>query len=73
MVRGVSSNITFPLAPFATKRITSNQLFPILWEAVEVMELDANLNVLYITSDGASPNRWFVRLHKYDGRDEVVY
>ena len=73
MVRGVSSNLKFPLAHFATNGVTSDQLFPILWEAAEILELDLNLKVLFITGDGASPNRRFVRLHKEDGQDRVVY
>ena len=73
MVRGVSSNLKFILAHFATNGVTSDQLFPILWEAAEILELDLNLKVLFITGDGASPNRRFVRLHKEDGQDRVVY
>ena len=73
MVRGVSSNIKFPLAHFATNGVTSDQLFPILWEGVEILEVDLSLKVLFITSDGASPNRRFIRLHKVGGQAEVVY
>ena len=73
MVRGVSTNLKFPLAHFATNGVTLDQLFPILWEAVDILEVDLNLKVLYITSDGASPNRRFVRLHRQPGQEGVIY
>ena len=72
MVRGVGTKLKFPLAHFATSGITSDQLFPILWKSVEICELDLGLKVLYITSDGASPNRRFICLHGNDP-NSVVY
>ncbi|XP_052224338.1 uncharacterized protein LOC127839989 [Dreissena polymorpha] len=63
MVRGISLTLKFPLAHFATNGVTSDQLFCILWEAVEICEVDVGLKVLFITSDGASSNRRFIRLH----------
>ena len=73
MVRGVASNRKYPFAHFATSGITSDQLFPILWKGVEILEIDVGLKVLYITSDGASPNRRFIRLHNQDNQQEIVY
>ena len=35
MVRGVGTNLKFPLAHFATNCVTSDQLFPILWKYVK--------------------------------------
>ena len=72
MVRGVASNLKFPLGHFATAGITADQLFPILWKAVEICEIDLDLTVLYITSDGAYPNQGFIKLHK-NCDDSVVY
>lgn len=72
MVRGIASNLKFPLAHFATAGITADQLFTILWEAVEILELDTGLKVLFITSDGASPNRRFIRLHA-NNQNGIVY
>lgn len=63
MVRGVSSNLKFPMANFASNSVTAGRLFNLLWEAVEILECDLGLEVLFITSDGASPNRCFIRLH----------
>ena len=73
MVRGISVDLKFPLAHFATNGITSDQLFGILWECVELVEIDAGLKVLYITADGASPNRRFIKLHKTDEQQTTVY
>ena len=49
---------------FATDGVTSTQLMPIFWEAVATLELLCNLWVIATTSDGASSNRRFFRLHK---------
>ena len=40
-----------------------------MWEANEIMDIDVGLKVLFMTSDGASQNRRFIKLHG----DEVVY
>ena len=39
---------------------------------MEICELDLDLTVLYITSDGAYPNQGFIKLHK-NCDDSVVY
>ena len=63
-VRGVCTELKFSLAYFATNGITSYQLMPLFWEAVCLLELSCNLWVIAATSDGASPNRRFYRMHK---------
>ena len=73
MVRGISTKLKFPFAHFATCGVTSDQLFSVLWQAVEILETDLGLTVLFITSDGASPNRRFINLHRQDGQQGVVY
>ena len=75
-VRGVCTLLKFSLAHYATNGITSIQLMPIFWEAVCVLETTCNLWVIAATSDGASPNRSFYRMHKnLDGNagKEVCY
>lgn len=62
LVRGVCTELKFGLAHFAATGITAAQLMPIFWEAVCVLETTCNLWVA-TTSDGASPNRRFYRLH----------
>lgn len=64
LVRGMCTELKFVLAHFATSGITSVQLMPLFWEAICVLELTCNLWVVATTSDGASPNRRFYKLHK---------
>ncbi|XP_063403610.1 uncharacterized protein LOC134687330 [Mytilus trossulus] len=73
MVKGVTSNLKFPLAGFATNSITADFLYPIIWKAVSLIECVAKLKVLFCTCDGASPNRRFFQLHKIDNSEEPVY
>ncbi|CAG2195118.1 THAP9 [Mytilus edulis] len=73
MVRGVNSNLKFPLAGFATNSITADFLYPIIWKAVSLVECVATLKVLFCKYDGASANRRFFQLHKIDNSDEPVY
>ena len=63
MVRGILFKMAFPYAHFATQGVTSDYLYPILWEAIRLLEADS-VKVLCITADGASPNRKFFRMHK---------
>ena len=64
LVRGVCTELKFCLAHFATTGITAAQLMSLFWEAVAILETTCNLWVIASTSDGASPNRRFYRLHK---------
>lgn len=63
MVRGILFKLEFPYAHFGTQGITAEILFPIVWEAVRLLE-SSGLKVLCITADGASPNRKFFRMHR---------
>ncbi len=56
------SNLEFPYAHFATRGITADALFPLVWEAVRHLEC-CGLNVIAFCSDGASPNRKFYKMH----------
>ncbi|XP_015776465.1 PREDICTED: uncharacterized protein LOC107354492 [Acropora digitifera] len=62
LIRGVCSE--FSLAYFSTNGVTSSQLMPLFWEAVAILELSCNLWVIAATSDGASPNRSFYKMHE---------
>lgn len=64
LVRGVCTELKFCLTHFSTNGVTAAQLMPIFWEAVCILESSCNLWVIATTSDGASPNRGFYRLHK---------
>ena len=76
LIRGVCTQLKFSLAYFATSGVTCIQLLPIFWEAVCILESSCNLWVIAATSDGASPNRSFYRMHKAldgDSGKEVCY
>ena len=63
MVRGIFFKLEFPFAHFGTAGVTADQLYPIIWEGVRQVE-GVGLKVLFITADGASPNRKFFRMHR---------
>ena len=63
MVRGILFKLDFPLAHFAVSSLTGEQLFPIVWEGVKIIE-SLGLKVLCITADGASPNQKFFKMHR---------
>ena len=63
MVRGLLFKLNFPLAHFATVDTTGEQLFPIVWEGVRIVE-SIGLKALCIVADGASSNRKFFKMHK---------
>ena len=76
LVRGISSDLKFPLAYFATEGVTSTQILPLFWRCIAILELNCQLRVIATVCDGAAPNRKFFKLHK--GLDcctdtEVVY
>ena len=76
LLRGLATNLKFSFCYFATNNITSYQILPLFWEAVFILERTCNLWVIATTSDGASPNRRFFRLHKGldgDHDKEVCY
>lgn len=64
LVRGVCTELKFCRAYFATTGVTAAQMMPLFLEAVAILETSCNLWVIVATSDGASPNRRFYRLHK---------
>lgn len=64
MVRGITTDLKFPLAGFATMSITADFLYPVIWKAIRILETSiVNLKVLFITCDGASANRKFFNIH----------
>ena len=71
MVRGMFSSLQFPYAHFATRGISADALYPIVWEAVNRLE-SSGLNVIAFCCDGASPNRKFYKMHR-DSSKELVY
>lgn len=64
LARSVINPLKFAFANFATSNVTSLQLFPLFWKAVGILEDMCDLKVIAVTSDGASANRSFYRMHK---------
>ena len=64
LIRSLHNPLSFSVATFATKSITSYQLFLLFWKAVSILELTCQLKVIASTADGASPNRSFVKIHR---------
>ena len=62
-VRGLCTDLKFAFANFGTRGVTAYQLVPIFWKAVSILELTCHLSIIATTSDGASPNRKFYRIH----------
>ena len=62
MIRGCFSSLIF-LWHFATGDLTGEQIFPIVWEGVLLVE-SIGLKVICITADGSSHNRKFSKMHK---------
>ena len=54
----------FTLANFGTKNVTAVQRFPLFWKVVGILEDKCKLNVMAVTSDGASANRTMYKMHK---------
>lgn len=59
MVRGIFSELHFPLANFPTAGIRASVLHDIMWEATELLEL-SDFIVCFQTGDGGSPHRRLV-------------
>ena len=63
MVQGIFFKLQFPYAHFGTEGITADALYPIVWEAIRLLEIDG-LKIICVTADGDSANRKFFRMHK---------
>ena len=72
MVRGITTNLCYPLASYATKAVSAASLYTIVWECVEYVETVVGLKVLYICCDGAVQNRKFFQLH-CSSEDVIVH
>ena len=72
MVRGIFFKLEFPYAHFASRGVTADLLFPIVWEAIRQIEA-IGLKVIFITGDGASANRKFFKMHKSPDDTLPVY
>eukprot|EP00111_Clytia_hemisphaerica_P013446 TCONS_00039477-protein len=74
-VRGISTDLKFSFAYFATVGATGAQLMLLFWKAVSILELTCKLKVVVTVSDGASFNRAFFKCHKElsQSNSSVIY
>lgn len=68
MVRGITTNLCYPLASYSTSCLPSYCLYSIIWECVECIEVVVGLKTLFICCDGAVQNRKLFSLMS-DGDD----
>ena len=70
MVSGLVKRLCFPVGYFSSQGFDSAQLFPIVWQAIRVLET-VGFQVAAVFCDGASPNRRFYRIHELaDGENK---
>ena len=62
LLRSFVNPFKFSLVNFATTGATSSQMFPLLWEGINICELNS-LKLLAATCGGASPNRNLFCMH----------
>lgn len=73
MIRGLFTSLEVPFAQFPTNGVTGDELFPIVWEAIRNIE-ECGLKVMVVTTDGASPNCKFFKMHQASkSPGEIVY
>ena len=71
MVRGICMHLDYPMAHFATNNLSSEQMYPIVWDVIGQLE-SIGLKVMVLTADGASQNRKLFRMHKDPSGSNVV-
>lgn len=62
MVRNLFSKLEYPYAQFPCSSLSSDLIFPLVWDCVERLE-SYGFKVMALTADGASCNRKFFKLH----------
>ena len=71
MVRGLIIPVEFPYAQYATSGASADLLFPMVWDAVQHLEV-AGLHVHCIVGDGTASNHRFFFMHRSE-REEITY
>lgn len=66
-VVGINSSIKTSLCYFATRTATADEMYPLFWEAIAMLETTCKLKVISSTSDKASPNQRLYQLHGCHG------
>jgi len=74
-------DLEFPYAQFPCKNLTGDELYPIVWEAIQWLEL-CGFKVLATICDGVANNHQFIHMHgtpksplvyKYTPKSPLVY
>ena len=63
MVRGLLFKLECPYAHFGMEGVTADVLYPIVWEAIRLLEADG-VKLLCVTADVASPNRKIFKMYQ---------
>ena len=71
LIRSIVNPFKFTLANFATTAATATQMFPIMWKAISICELNS-IKVLAVTCDGAPQNRKLFKMHFHMTRENDV-
>ena len=71
LVQSIVNPFKFKLANFVTKDIQASQIFPLLWKAVGICELNY-LKVIAVTCDGASANCKLFKMHFHLTFDDEI-
>ena len=70
MVRGIFTSLRFPYVQFPCKTLSGDTLYPIVWKAIQRLEL-LGCKVLAIICDGASSNCSFFCIHSTKNSSEA--
>ena len=62
-VVGINSSLKFSMGFFGSSTATADEIYPLFWQAVSILELNCQLKVIASTSDKASPNQRFYQIH----------
>ena len=62
LLRSIVNPFKFSLANFSISGGSASQMFPLLWKAISICEVNF-LKVLAVTCDGASPNCKLFKMH----------
>ena len=63
LVTSLINPLKFTLANFGTDTASADQLFPLFWKAVSLLEKKCELKVMGLTCDGATQNRKLFKMH----------
>ena len=72
MVRGIFSELCYPIGSYASIGVTRDQLLPLVWEATRILE-GIGFKLRVWVCDGATPNRKCFRNNAIDNDNSYCY